>query len=255
MAQKHQNAFISYSHRYRDWARAYHRDLQHCLDSKDFPMQIFFDETGLRPGDPWSTALEEALAKADFFLPVLTPEALTSPWIAVEHETFRANHSNWHEGFTVAALLVDTPLRAFQKILQYESFVDHDDGSYRNSLQQILARLVGSNSTTVLPELPPDLDPPPSYPAPQLAPELRQQLLDAMAPSFGDFFRFSFYVGKLPKMQLTQDLGSGDCNASAVITLFRDTHPDTSEQESALALIEQLSLPWEVTTIRNWFNG
>lgn len=45
-------AFLSYSHRYRPWVEAFHRDLEAGLKKHHVTRPVFLDDRGLRPGEP-----------------------------------------------------------------------------------------------------------------------------------------------------------------------------------------------------------
>lgn len=67
--------FISYSNRNSSFVN----ELAEVLDRHE--VSYFLSRKTLRPGEPWITKVGEALARCDWFLLILSPQAIKSTWV------------------------------------------------------------------------------------------------------------------------------------------------------------------------------
>jgi len=70
--------FVSYSHVDTRFVRKL------CNDLDRHGYQVWRDERDLRVGDSIAEKIREAIDDADFFLLVITPESIASPWVKRE---------------------------------------------------------------------------------------------------------------------------------------------------------------------------
>ena len=81
--------FISYAHRYEAWVGALQRNLEACLRTAGADRaEVFLDQSDLASGRSWVAQLQEGLGKSDHLILVATPEALASPRVDDEWESF-----------------------------------------------------------------------------------------------------------------------------------------------------------------------
>src|SRR5215203_2496287 len=73
------NVFISYSRKDIDFARKLAADLEKA------GYDVWWDITDLRGGDDWVSTLPAAIAAADFFIILLTPNSVASEWVRKEY--------------------------------------------------------------------------------------------------------------------------------------------------------------------------
>ncbi len=173
-------AFISYAHHYKEWVATLQRNLESCLKTAGADAsEIFLDQTDLASGRSWATQLQEGLERSDQLILVATPEALASPRVGDEWESFLSARRDWAQGRFHVVLLVDVPLPFFADRIQRLNFVEHDAEQYRDELQKLVGGLLGRGARD-LPELPADLEirPPP---ADVLPTDLRQRLVGWLA--------------------------------------------------------------------------
>ena len=174
-------AFVSYAHRYKNWVRTLQEHLETCLDAADSePKEIFLDQVDLASGRSWVAQLQAGLAKAEHLILVVTPEALASPRVEAEWDSFVAIRRDWAQGFLHVVMLVDAPLPPFLDPIQRLDFTGHDDGKYFDGLQRLMAGLLGRGSRD-LSELPHGLEPP-SPPEDVLPRDLATRLRGSLAP-------------------------------------------------------------------------
>ena len=176
MAAPTTRVFISYAHRYRDWASALHDNLELCTEGAPRSLGVFLDERDLESGSSWVGQLEAGLDRADHLVLIATPEAVASPRVADEVEAFVSGRRDWSRGHCHVALLVDTPLPPFVAMLQHVDFRQHDEPAYRAGLKRLLAGVIGE------PVEPPAGIAVPAAPGDGLDPELRKQLVAWLEP-------------------------------------------------------------------------
>src|SRR5437016_3193682 len=90
-------AFLSYAHRYQPWVEALQQNLEAGLADRT-PHQVFLDEVDLGSGRSWVGQLQAGLDRADRLILVVTPEALASPRVSDEWQSFLATRRDWQAG-------------------------------------------------------------------------------------------------------------------------------------------------------------
>jgi formylglycine-generating enzyme required for sulfatase activity len=177
----HYAAFISYAHHYKSWVATLQRNLETCLGAAGAdPSKIFLDQTDLASGRSWVAQLQEGLAEADHLILIATPEAVASPRVENEWESFITLRPRWAEGHLHVVMLVDAPLPLFLDPIQRLDFVEHDAQQYLDALQKLVAGLLGRGARE-LGDLPTGLDIP-SPPADVLPVALGRRLRNCIAP-------------------------------------------------------------------------
>ena len=92
-------AFVSYAHRHAGWVKALQADLERGLAAAGRPGdKVFLDQVDLGSGRSWVGQLQAGLAQAGHFVLVSTPEALASPRVADEWQSFVASRKDWQAG-------------------------------------------------------------------------------------------------------------------------------------------------------------
>ena len=154
-------AFISYSHRDDDAARALHKRLEtYRLPSKligqetargpipDRLTPIFRDLDELSAADDLSVVIKNALADSDSLIVLASPGAKASRWVNLEIETFRALHGGTRP--VLVGLIEDEPSAAFPDALtadgQEPVAADFrgDRGARRLALLKLVAGMTGA---------------------------------------------------------------------------------------------------------------
>ncbi len=137
-------AFLSYAHRYGPWVEAFQQNLEACLRHCGAEShEVFLDTVDLGSGRSWVGQLQDAISRSDHFILVVTPEALASPRVLDEVDGYIASRPDWGTGQTHLVRLVDCPLPAFFKKMQWVDFTEHDEAKYWEGLQWLLAGLLG----------------------------------------------------------------------------------------------------------------
>ncbi len=192
-------AFLSYAHQHEAWVRTLHANLERCLAYLGRPGRVFLDQVDLGAGRSWVGQLQAGLEKADRLILVATPEALASPRVADEWETFIARRRDWRQGNLQVVLLVNAPLPPFLDSVQRVDFRRGGEAQYRRALQELLSGLLGQEDRRGLPALSPEIEVP-SPPDPGLPGELRGRLVAWLAPVLAD---------KVDRRAIASELGLG----------------------------------------------
>jgi formylglycine-generating enzyme required for sulfatase activity len=174
-------AFISYAHHYRQWVEVLHRNLELCLQHHSIEHKVFLDRADLGSG-AWVAQLQEGLEKSAHLILVATPEAIASPRVADEYETFMSIRRDWSRGRLHLLHLVEAPLPAMLRSLQQIDLRNHDEAAYRDGLARLVAGLLRRPGSRGLPELADKIEIP-SPPQPALPSALRQRLAGWLEPA------------------------------------------------------------------------
>jgi formylglycine-generating enzyme required for sulfatase activity len=174
-------AFLSYAHRYQDWVRVLHKNLERSLGPE---WTVFLDQVDLGSGRSWVGQLQAGLDQAERMILVVTPEAMASPRVSDEWEGFVAVRRDWKQGNLHVVLLVETPLPPFLQPVQQVDLRAHDEGKYRSGLRELLGGLLGQHDRRSLPELPAGIEIP-APPHPGLPEALRSKLVLWLASVLG----------------------------------------------------------------------
>ncbi len=232
-----QIAFISYAHRYGEWVRALHVHLERCLSRDGEPARVFLDQVDLGAGRSWVGQLQAGIGRAENLVLVVTPEALASPRVADEWQSFVGLHRGW-VGRLQVVLLVDTPLPPFLVGIQYVDFREHDRAKYLTALQELCAGLLGQEDRRDLPDLPEDLEVPPT-PATGLPRTQRSRLVDWMTPILArKAYRRAVATGLGLERFALDGYPAADCAASAALVLATG---DDDPLQAALRIIDVLT--------------
>ncbi len=143
MARPAVTVFLSYAHRYREWVRVLRDNLLACFEAAGRPGEVFLDDADLGAGRSWVRQLQAGLDRADHLLLIATPEAMASPRVADEWQSFVAERRRWRQGELVLAHLVDTPLPLFLADVQEVDFRGHDEAGYRRALSRLAGAFLG----------------------------------------------------------------------------------------------------------------
>ncbi len=230
-------AFISYSYRYREWVEILHSNLELCLANLGEERRVFLDQVDLGVGRSWISQLNEGLDRAEHFILVVTPEALASPRVSDEWESFIAKRRDWQYGGLQIVMLVDTPLPPFLESIQFSDFRDHDEAQYRQSLAGLLAGLLGRLDRRRLPELADSLQVP-EAPTLSLPASLRQELIGWLAATLkGAVYRRA--VADVLGLHHTAIEGFGSWQLAASSAVVQATGDD-DPFAAALRIVEAL---------------
>ena len=93
MAAPTTRVFISYAHRYREWASALHDNLELCAEGAPRSLGVFLDERDLESGSSWVGQLEARLDRADHLVltcPELLGPGLSPPGPEVYHFVYHS---------------------------------------------------------------------------------------------------------------------------------------------------------------------
>ena len=96
--------FLSYAHRDQPWVKVLQANLELCLAGK-----VFLDDVALASGRSWVGQLQAGLGRSGQLILVATPEALASPRVTDEWESFIAGRTGWHDGRLHIVHLVFSP--------------------------------------------------------------------------------------------------------------------------------------------------
>ncbi len=221
------SVFISYAHKYKDWAKVLHDNLELCLESAGREVEVFLDENGLESGRSWVHQLEAGLDRAGHLVLIATPEAIASPRVADEVRGFIAKDEDWSRGHFHVAMLVETPLSTFLKGMQWVDFLEHDGAKYRKGIRKLAVAIAQGS----LDELPAEIAVPP-HPQVRLAPVLRAKLLEWLEPVVA---RRIYRTGLSAKLRLREGTLEGHpspaCCASALLV------EATADDDPALAAL------------------
>ena len=128
------DVFLSYSRKslIEEWVKRFFFEQLNFWLGQEFPARdanIFWDQTGIEPGDRWSDVLKDGLRQSACLVAIWSPSYFKSKWCAAEFSTFLKRASTvkvkprrliiplrWHDGecFPPAA-----------KEIQYCSFEDY----------------------------------------------------------------------------------------------------------------------------------
>jgi formylglycine-generating enzyme required for sulfatase activity/GTPase SAR1 family protein len=179
MADKYA-AFISYAHRDQPWVKVLQENLELCLAVAGRSGKVFLDEVDLASGRSWVGQIQAGLDRSENLILVATPEALASPRVADEWQSFLATRRDWREGCLHIAHLVDVPLPPFPEQIQRADFRQAPEDRYRRELQKLVGGLLGQPDSRELPPLPVGIVMPSPPPA-RLPQALRSRLVDWLA--------------------------------------------------------------------------
>jgi formylglycine-generating enzyme required for sulfatase activity len=174
-------AFLSYAHRYQPWVKILHRNLEAGLAAVGRTGTVFLDDVDLASGRSWIGQLQTGLDRAGQLILVVTPEALASPRVVDEWQSFLAARRDWREGNLHLVQLVETPLPPFLAQIQTVDFREAGEEKYRRGLQALLGGLLGQTDRRSLPALPAGIEIP-DPPDPGLPAALRTRLVDWLTP-------------------------------------------------------------------------
>jgi len=218
MPERHA-AFLSYAHRYGAWVKTLQGNLERSLAHLGRPGSVFLDQVDLGAGRSWVGQLQAGLDQAERLILVATPEALASPRVADEWETFVARRRDWRQGNLQIVLLVDTPLPPFLDGVQRVDFRRGSEAQHRLALQELLSGLLGREDRRDLPTLPAGIE----IPAPPdlgLAEELRGRLVAWLAPVLrSKMRRLAVATGLRLESNALEGHPSAECAASAALVL------------------------------------
>ncbi len=130
--------FVSHSHSDNTFCLRLVRDLRHTIGKEN---AVWYDaEGGLKGGDYWWDKIVEEVSARDFFLVVLSPDAMRSDW--VRREINIALHKRKH---VIPLLLHPCNIRADLEIIHRLTFLP--PRSYEDSFQELLFALGLSHFT------------------------------------------------------------------------------------------------------------
>ncbi|HEV7671756.1 MAG TPA: SUMF1/EgtB/PvdO family nonheme iron enzyme [Thermoanaerobaculia bacterium] len=211
-------AFISYANRYASWVRILQRNLERCLYAAGLPGKVFLDQTDLKSGRSWVTQLQAGIDRSKHFILVATPEALASPRVVDEWESFVAKRREWSTmgRFHVVDLL-EVPLPPFPDLIRRVDFRDAGEAKYRQALRELVAGLRWDFDERILPALTAEVDIP-LPPDPGLDPALRSRLVSWLTPVLSSRLRRRAIAPELhlPPEQL-EGQASWECAASSLL--------------------------------------
>src|SRR5689334_17471974 len=95
------HAFLSHNHVDKDWTR----DLVQAL--RRAGLSVFFDEDSVQLGEDVPLAIERALMASRHVFLILSPEALSSKWVALELSTSLYRDPNAAERTIIPIILRD----------------------------------------------------------------------------------------------------------------------------------------------------
>jgi hypothetical protein len=229
--------FISYARRYESWVQALHDNLERCLEHAGYKPQLFLDTIDLRAGRSWLSQLQTGLARAERLLLIVTPEAMASPWVDAEWQTFVTSHPDWADGRVLVVRLIDSPLPPLLETLQHVvGFESYDKQGYLQELGKLVAALLGQSQPVSLPsglDIPPPLDP--GLPA-----ALCKELVAWLAPLLDDYmYRIAVAVQLGLQVNALDRYPTNQAAASAALVLATaDDEPLVAARRVIDVLIE-----------------
>ncbi len=229
--------FISYAHRYQEWVRALHDNLELCLKAAGEGANVFLDDRDLESGRSWVGQLETELDRASHLILIATPEALASPRVTDEVRAFIAKERDWSRGHLHVAMLVETPLTTFLSGMQYADFCEHDEAKYFRALQKLAAGISVARAKT----LPGGIEVP-TPPAGVLAPALRAKLLAWLEPRVA---RRIYRAGLSTMLSLKEETLEGHsspacCASALLVASTADDDPTLAALRVVRTLCEEL---------------
>ena len=72
------DVFVSHNHRQKPWVRGA------VCQRRDLGLRVFFDEDDIEPGEKVLHAIERGLLESRHTVLIITPAAVSSPWVALE---------------------------------------------------------------------------------------------------------------------------------------------------------------------------
>jgi hypothetical protein len=148
---------------------------------------------------------------------VATPEALASPRVADEWQSFIALQRDRNEGRLHIVHLVDVPLPPFLAQIQCVDFRQAGEASYLQALRKLTAGILGHPGASNLPELLPRLTTP-RPPETGLSPALRSRLVEWLTPVLAKkILRLAAASGLHIAPEKLEGQPSWQCTASAVL--------------------------------------
>src|SRR5512144_1900784 len=125
--------FISYSRKDIDFVRKLAGDLE--ADGYD----VWWDVSDLRGGDDWLRLIPAAIESSDFFIIVLSPNAIASEWVKREYTQALSLRKK-----IIPIMLAKSSLPFALNTINYIDFTSHEDyGANLNSLLEAL-KYIGS---------------------------------------------------------------------------------------------------------------
>jgi formylglycine-generating enzyme required for sulfatase activity len=164
-------AFLSYAHRDRPWVKVLQANLELCLAGK-----VFLDDVDLASGRSWVGQLQAGLERSGQLILVATPEALASPRVTDEWESFIASRTGWHDGRLHIVHLAEVPFPPFLTKIQQVDFQEAGEERYRQALRKLVGGLLGKTDSRDLPPLPAGITVP-APPSGRLPQALRSRLV------------------------------------------------------------------------------
>jgi SH3-like domain-containing protein len=136
------NVFISYSRKDIDFARKLAGDLEKA------EYDVWWDITDLRGGDDWVRTLPAAIAAADFFIILLTPNSVESEWVRKEYTQALSLRKK-----IIPIMLIPCSVPFALNTINYVNF---SAGEYADNFKSLLSALgfVGEPPVVIPPEKP-----------------------------------------------------------------------------------------------------
>jgi hypothetical protein len=127
--------FITYSHSDSSFARKLHADLRAS------GLQLFFDGESIKGGDRIAEKISEGLAECDVYIPILSSQALKSPWCTDEINAALAlsNNPDRKGRPKIISVLVEDCRSAMWPLLQGRLNFDFA-GRYNEAFRELLER-------------------------------------------------------------------------------------------------------------------
>ena len=116
-------AFLSYQSSDETFVKA----LASCLRANG--VEVFLDKWDITPGDSIPSGIEEALARCQLFLYVLSPASVESKWVQAEYHAFLYRKMNEHELRIIPVLWRDCTAPPFVAPLRRVDFRNFDPGN------------------------------------------------------------------------------------------------------------------------------
>ncbi|HEY2294033.1 MAG TPA: SUMF1/EgtB/PvdO family nonheme iron enzyme [Thermoanaerobaculia bacterium] len=210
-------AFVSYAHRDQPWVKALQTNLERCLAVAGRPGKVFLDEVDLASGRSWVGQLQAGLDRSEHLILVATPEALASPRVADEWQSFIDIRPDGHDGRLHVVHLVDVPLPPFLATIQWVDFREAGEERYRQELRKLVGGLLVKADGRELLALPAQLEIP-SHSTGRLAAPLRKRLIEWLTPVLARKMSRLAVAQRLDlKPERLEGQGSWACAASAAL--------------------------------------
>ncbi|HXO26804.1 MAG TPA: NACHT domain-containing protein, partial [Thermoanaerobaculia bacterium] len=235
-------AFLSYAHRYRPWVQVLQRNLELCLAAAGRPGEVFLDDVDLASGRSWVGQLQAGLDRSEQLVLVATPEALASPRVGDEWQSFLATRRDWQAGHLHIVELVPTPIPPFLESIQRVDFREPGEERYRSGLQDLVAGLLGQTDRRNLPALADGIEVP-APPDPGLPYAQREKLVSWLAPLLS---KKVLRLAIAPRLRLQPEALEGQpswaCAASAALVWTTGSEEPVT---AAIRIVETLKETFE----------